>query len=446
MALPTLSADAQRTYDGLREALPSREFAAVDAWLHTFYRFQLEWILDWSRFMLALKSRQIGISHTIAGAAVLWGLFGETTTVISLGQREADEVLAKSKLHASALAELGSRWAVPLHNSATKLIMRGNGRGDGGRILSLPNTSAGRSFSGNVILDELAYYDRPYEVWDGAAGTALHGYRIRGLSTPNGAAGLFYELWSDPKQNEGYSRHAVTLDDAIADGMPVDIADCWRLARGDERVFNQLFCCSFLDNEQQYIPTHLVEAARIDSTYIPHGPCWAGLDIGKEVDRTELAIVRRNHDGRYHVVHTATCKRTQLGDIQMLVARAFAPPFGVERMCIDATGLGAFPASEAQAAYGEMSVEPVSFTLQSKEDMATRAHSLFASDMIRMPRDNEQLFRDVCSIKRVVTQAGNVSYEAPRTSEGHADSFWALAMALRAANAPIATKTVIADM
>ena len=187
-----LSEEALRALQGL-SSLPDNEWRAIQLWLSTFYTFQLEWLLDFNRFSLILKSRQIGCSHTIAGAAVLWGMLGETTTIISLGQREADEVLDKASKHAQALVKFGSSWAAAKRAKSRELELM-----SGGRIMSLPNSSAGRSFSGNVILDEVAYYDHPEEVWDGAGGTALHGYRIRVLSTPNGAGDFWYGLWSDP--------------------------------------------------------------------------------------------------------------------------------------------------------------------------------------------------------------------------------------------------------
>jgi phage FluMu gp28-like protein len=436
MALPPLSDRAGRTLSALRQALPPNEFAAVHSWLHTFYRFQLEWILDWGRFMLVLKSRQIGNSHTIAGAALLWALFGETTSVISIGEREASEVLEKSKLHARVLNELGSKWLTPRSASATKITFTG-----GGRVISLPTTSAGRSFSGNVILDELAYYQRPDEVWDGAAGTALHGYRVRGLSTPNGTGNFFHGLWTDPTQHEGYTRHEVTVDDAIADGMPVDIEGCWKLARGDARIFNQLFRCSFLDNELQYIPRELIDGAAVDNPFIPFGTCFAGLDIGKTSDRTELCIVRLASSGRFHIVHTASCKRTSWDDVKMLVSRAFSRPWNCDRLCIDSTGLGSFPAEEAQKTHGELSVEAVNFSGPKKEDMATRVYTMLAQKQVALPKKNTTLLDDIAAIRRVVTKAGNVSYEAPRNKAGHADSFWSLALALRATASPSAEKS-----
>ena len=431
MIFDDLSPAARKTLSALATALPTSEWRAVELWLGTFYRFQLEWLLDFNRFSLILKSRQIGASHTIAGAAVLWALVGETTTVISLGQREADEVVDKARKHAEALQAFGSEWARFGKQAAQKLEFA-----SGGRILSLPNTSAGRSFSGNVILDEVAYYDRPEEVWDGAGGTALHGYRIRVLSTPNGAGDFWHGMWTDPKQHQGYTKHAVTLDDAIADGLPVNIEDCWKLARGDERIFGQLFRCAFIDGQLQYLPTEALDACTVDDTYAYDGVCYAGMDVGRTNDRTELVIVRRDADGVRWTQYAESCKRTAYQDIERLAALAFSTTWNVKRLCIDATGMGAFPAEQLQKRFGRMRVEPVQFTAQSKEDLATGLYSAFTDATVRIPAADKLLRADLLSIRRIVTSAGNVRYDAPQTSDGHGDRAWAFALALHACSGP----------
>lgn len=425
-----LSEAALRTLEGLSR-LPDNEWQAVQLWLSTFYRFQLEWLLDWGRFSLILKSRQIGCSHTIAAASVLWAMMGETTTIISLGQREADEVLDKASKHAQALSRLGSLWAQPKRTKSKELELM-----SGGRIMSLPNSSAGRSFSGNVILDEVAYYDHPEEVWDGAGGTALHGYRIRVLSTPNGAGDFWYGLWSDPKQHQGYTKHMVTLDDAIGDGMPVNIEDCWKLARGDGRVFGQLFRCEFINNAQQYIPSEALYGCAVADTYSYEGICYAGMDLGRVNDRTELVIVKKDSRGIRWMQYAESAKRTAYEDIERFAALAFSPTWNVRRLCIDATGMGAFPAERLQKRFGRSRVEPVTFTATLKEDLATGLYSAFTEQTIRIPSNDKLLLTDLSSIRRIVTNAGNVRYDAPQTDDGHGDRAWALALALHACSGP----------
>lgn len=420
----------------LRKSLPAREFSAVEAWCSTFYGYQRRWLLDWQRFSLTLKARQIGASHTIGAAGpVIWAMLGETTTIISLGERESLEVVDKAERHSRVLAELGSRWAVAKPKGGALLFPN-----TGGRIIALPQTSGGRSYSGNVVLDEAAYFEKPERVWDGAAGTVMHGYKLRVMSTPNGVGGLFHKLWTDPRAHDGYSRHAVTIDEARADGLEVDDVECWKMARGDPRVYDQLFRCSFLDGDAQYLPTPLIERSTTDESPPHDGEVFAGLDIGKSRDRTVLVLVVRDRGGVHWVMHVETRRQTTDDDVQQLAALAFGT--GARRLCVDATGLGAFPAETMRRRWGRR-VEPVAFTTSSKEDLATTLYQRLADDALRIPRAETMLRDDLCAIRRTVTSAGNVRYDAPATAEGHADSAWALALALHACAGPDRRRRVV---
>ncbi len=421
----------QRFIAQLERALPEREFAPCAAWLSTFFGFQQNWLLDTHRFSLLNKCRQIGASHTYAAAGVLWALLGEDTSIVSVGEREASDVLKKVAKHATVLERLGSAWARPVAASATRLTLA-----SGGTISALPSTSGGRGQSGNMLLDEAAYYQRPEEVWDGASATVLHGYRMRISSTPNGVGNLFHGIVRD-HEKLGYRLHEVNLAAARADGMVIDDKECWKMARGDPRLFDQLFNCAFLDNELQYIPGEFISRATVE-TIEAEGDVYAGLDIGEIRDRTVLVLLRKRGNMK-HVFHIESHKRTDDALLDALVGKAFGF-HRAKRLCADATGLGSMPATRFKQRHGEK-FEPVDFTLKSKEEMATGLYSALAEEELRLPKDftiaaeNEAaLMRsDIAAVKRIVSTAGNVKYDAPRTEGGHADRAWALMLALRAA-------------
>lgn len=394
----------------------------------------------------------------------MWGAFlGETTTLVSIGQREADEVLDKAEKHARALELLGSKWAVARPKGEQLRFA------SGGRIIAVPSSSGGRSFSGNVFLDEFAYLEKPAEIYDAAAAVTLHSGKLRVASTPNGVGNEFHNLCTSEKANHGWTAHEFPIERAIADGMRVDIADCWTMAKGDPRIFDQLFRCQFLDGAAQYIDSGLVNDASVDDLYAHEGEYFGGLDIGRTVDRTVLVVLRKRPDDHRLLAWVASCKRTDSDMLESLVDWAFQV-FKFRRLCVDATGMGAFPAERLQKRHGKMRVEPVTFSVPVKEDLATTLYSAFAeknlsiartSAAIRLPhglpgslaslaqqwlvpRAAEQLRQDVCAIRREITSAGNVRYDAPRTEQGHADSAWALALALHACGKVQGKKTEIA--
>lgn len=418
----------------LQTALPLNEYNVFYSWLANFYPFQQDWLLDPHRFAVCNKSRQIGFSHTTAAWAVYRAAFlGETTTIISIGERESTEVVEKAQKHANVLAALGSRWA---EYEASKTQIRFT---NGGRILGLPASTGGRSYSGNVVLDEFAYHGaKSDKVWDGASAVATHGYCIRVLSTPNGVGNAFHHLWTNESAHQGYSMHQVTVHQAIEDGMNIDIADCWKMAKHDPRVFGQLFECKFLDGEEQYIPTASIQQACLSKEQFAKevlsmpAQCrtYAGLDVGLVNDLSCLVVLRQNVDNTVYVVDLQTWKRTEWQEQMNKIEFSFKQ-WGWDKLCVDSTGLGSVPAQLLQSKFGRFKVEPVAFTNASKEEMATSMYQAFADKMIRMPND-PLLMDEICSIKRTITYSGQVRYDAEHTSRGHADRAWALALAIHA--------------
>ena len=422
--------------------LPPHELAALTAWCSTFYPFQRAWMLEPEQFAIYLKSRKIGISYTPAAACTLWGAYlGETTTVLSVGEREALEVLEFAKRHADVLAQLGSRMA-KAYRKGEQLIFA-----SGGRIVALPSSSGGRSYGGNVVLDEFAYVPNQTKLWDGAGAVAMHGFRVRVLSTPNGIGEDFHNLWTNPQANRGYSKHLTTVDAAISQGMKVDLDACWKMAKGDPRIFDQLFRCKFLDGAEQYIPSEAIELCSADVIQASReDTAYAGLDIGRTADRTVLVVLRVDRAGVARVVAIHERKRTSSDDLDNLARIAFET-HNVRRLCVDASGLGVFPAERMQRVWGANAVEPVVFTQQSKEDLATTMYTRFCDHIgpdpkdptarkLYIPRIDTRLRDDIASLRREVTSAGNVRYTAPVTDRGHADRAWALALALHACSGP----------
>ncbi|MEJ2255002.1 MAG: hypothetical protein P8Y75_11680, partial [Nitrospirota bacterium] len=106
----------------------------------------------------------------------------------------------------------------------------------------------------------------------------------------------------------------------------------------------------------------------------------------------------------------------------------------VRRCSIDASGIGAQLAEEARERFGAR-VEPVVFGPRVKEDLALVLRRSFEERTVRIPPARE-IREDLHSVRRLTTVAGNVRYDAARTEGSHADRFWALALALHAAEVP----------
>ncbi len=107
-------------------------------------------------------------------------------------------------------------------------------------------------------------------------------------------------------------------------------------------------------------------------------------------------------------------------------------PFLIRRACIDATGIGAPLAEALEREFGPR-VEPVVFTAAVKEDLAFRTKRRMEARLTLLP-DTREIRRAFSAVKKFVTPSGNLRFDAARTEAGHADEFWAKALADLAAD------------
>lgn len=70
-----------------------------------------------------------------------------------------------------------------------------------------------------------------------------------------------------------------------------------------------------------------------------------------------------------------------------------------------------------------------------KEALAYPVRGAMEDRKIRLPFDPE-IRADLRSVTKVVTASGNIRFTAERGENGHADRFWALALAVEAASHP----------
>uniref|UniRef100_A0A7C5VJJ2 Terminase large subunit gp17-like C-terminal domain-containing protein n=1 Tax=Thermus caliditerrae TaxID=1330700 RepID=A0A7C5VJJ2_9DEIN len=408
--------------------------------------YQHRWVKDTSRFKIGLWSRQTGKSFAGTLEAVLDAVErpGTTWVMLSAGERQSRELAEKAKLHLAALRqgaeELESRF-FEAGVDVTQLEIR---LPNASRLIFLPaNPRTARGYTGNVFLDEFAFHQDSHAIWAAMFPiiTRRPDLKIRVMSTPAGPQGKFYELWE--KGGEVWSRHKVTIYDAVADGLPVDPEE---LRRGiaDDWVWQQEYLCEFVSEEEAFLPWTLI--LQNEALEDPRGAwdperAYLGMDVGRHRDLTVLVVLERVGDV-YWVRLLEALHRLPFAEQE---ARLHALLPRVRRACLDATGLGEMLAENARRAFGPK-VEPVKFTPEVKADLAQRLRLFFEDRKVRIPPDDRALREDLHAVRRVVTPSGNVRYDAERSERGHADRFWALALALHAAETrrgPVEYKSVL---
>jgi phage FluMu gp28-like protein len=182
----------------------------------------------------------------------------------------------------------------------------------------------------------------------------------------------------------------------------------------------------------------------------PQRSCYLGVDIGRKRDLTVLWLLEEENpegpaEARTYVTRGVRTldrqpfaqQRAVLDELLALRAESQISNvrFEIRRCAVDASGLGAMLAEELAAQWGAR-VEPVVFTAAVKEALAVRVKRLLEERRLKIPYD-PAIRAALGAVKRFVTAAGNVRFDAERTeAAGHADHFWALALALHAAEEP----------
>jgi phage FluMu gp28-like protein len=398
--------------------------------------YQRRWLNDKSPCKMWLAARQIGKSFAVAIEAVTEGVRSRCDNLIlSASERQSKEVMKKVYQHLRYMKVSTDEIYMAERETKEEITLP-----IGSRIISLPaSPDTVRGFSGNVFLDEFAFHTDSEEIWRAMYPTVTRGYKVRVTSTPNGKQNMFHELWA---KDEKFAKHRTDIYAAADEGLKVDV-ETVRQGISDPDSWAQEFQCRFLDEATAYITYAMITACEADSahcdlnvnTLSATADLYLGVDVGRKHDLTVFWLVEKLGDilwTRMVRVMKREPFRIQRDFLYSLLDGTFfsneSSP--IRRCCIDSSGIGAQLAEEAGEKFGPR-VEGITFTGAVKEDLAVTLRRRFEDRMLRLPRDRE-IREDIHSVKKLTTSAGNARFDAAHTNAGHADRFWALALAIHA--------------
>jgi phage FluMu gp28-like protein len=351
-----------------------------------------------------------------------------------------------------------------------------------------------RSKGGDADADEFAFHREPRELYKAMQPAALvWGHQMRLWSTHNGEGSFFNQLVKSAPRGSGVgvegsgegrlAVHRVTLIDAVEQGLVEkirkldapdlvarrDFLEEVRASCPDEDAWNEEYLCRPSSEQSSLLSYALIQACEAESGGVvewrgggvaadgglypatpPHNPSnpsalYAGFDVGRKHDRSVLWLVERVGDVLWtrglRVLHDVNFTAQEQLLVSLMDDRT------VRRLCIDSTGIGAMLAERLVQRFGHR-VEAVHFTAAVKSDLAMPLLRLFQDRLVRVPADAD-VREDLHKVRKVVTASNNVRLEADRDERtGHADRFWALALACHAAQeakdlpAPLARKPI----
>lgn len=447
--------------------------------------YQTKWILDESILKLMEKSRRIGISYSTAYRVDRKHARKDQrndTWVSSRDEPSARLFIQDCKLFTKILKigaeDLGQKL---IEKEKLYSIKFANGT-EVNSLASNPDVFAGKG--GDVILDEFALRLDPRGVYAIANPTIDWGGSLEIISTHRGSHNYFNELITEilHKGNpKGFSHHRVTLQDALDQGflwklqtklrdgdprLDMDEAayfDYQRSKAADEESFLQEYMCVPSDDNSAFLSYDLISTCLLrhpdnltvetEETRDFSGrkgqirrlvnplfssindlniPLFLGCDVGRDHDLTVLWLI-----GKFGSVY-----------LPLLIVEMYCVEFdrqehelyellGLRRLirgCIDNTGIGKQFTERAQKKFGVYKVEAVTFSASVKEQLAYPVRSSFEDRSIAVP-DDDLIVADLRAIKKEHTATGAIRFTADRGKNGHADRFWALALAVNAISA-----------
>ncbi len=425
-----------------------------------FLPFQSAWIKDDARLKLMEKSRQIGLSWSTAYAC------DERTA--TQGARFDQWVSSRDDLQARLFIEDCKMFAAIMNMAAKDLgqvVLDEKARisayviefASGKRIHSMssnPDAQAGKR--GSRVLDEFALHPDPRKLWSIAYPGITWGGNMEVISTHRGSHNFFNQLIREVRESgnpKKISLHRVTLQDALDQGflfklqqmLPADderqamdeaaYFDFIRKGCADDESFQQEYMCNPADDDVAFLEYDLIAAAEyaggLDWQQREQGRLFVGIDIGRKHDLTVIWVLEKLGD-TYYTRHVETLRGMRKSDQEKIIWPWIERS---HRTCIDATGLGIGWTDDAQDQFGTLRVEAVNFSAATKEVLAYPVRGHMEDRKLRIPYD-PAIRADLRAVTKQVTSAGNVRFTAERNADGHADRFWALALALHADSAP----------
>lgn len=438
--------------------------------------FQLLHLCDDGPFRIEDKSRQIAWSWLAAAEAAADAILDKRDAIfVSINQEEAKEKIRYARRVYESLARSVGGLPTLIRDNELGLELS-----NGARLSSLPAKAPRGRARANVYLDEFAHVQRDRPIYTAALPVISKGGRLRIGSSPLGASGVFWEVYSQKlRPYPGYTRnltpwwavYSFCQDVPAARQAAPTLTSLERVEQfGNVRIraifdnmpledFQQEYEGAFVDESTAWITWEEIRAAQdpdLDCTLIAIQPggdigpavdainrlayraqrgmgveqaYTAGLDIGRTRNTSELYVIGLSTVGSYPLRLAISMDGMTFDDQAQIVDHALST-LPLVKMYIDRNGIGMSLAEGAQAKH-PAKAKGVAFTGPSKILWATDAKQLIQQGRTPIPADRDLAYQ-IHSVKRIVSPSKNLIFDTDRNEKHHADRFWAWALALAA--------------
>lgn len=416
-----------------------------------FLPYQMRWLADNSKIKIWEKSRRIGATYVQSFEDVQDCINKKVPAVwfSSADESAAKEYIDYCEMWVRYFHKISVKKGVEIIDNDKDIKALVIEFKNGTKIHALSSNPKGfRSKGGKVVLDEFAFHNNPEELWKAARPCITWGYPLRILSTHNGQSCLYYQFLDQVEKGKlNWSHHKTPIQVAVAEGLvdkiykrktSIEEQEQWMQNERDncfdEYTWLQEYCCIAVDEACAFLPYDLITTCELDDVIKPlseiKNDFYVGVDVGRKKDLTVIWVLEKFENILYTrcVIELSKMPFYQQEEIlsEVLSQRMF------RRCCPDSTGIGMQLSENAQRKFGQYRVEPIMFTNKTKEELAYTVRTHFENKTVYIPKKHE-IREDLHSVRRITTSANNIRFDADHTDDGHADRFWALALALHAA-------------
>jgi phage FluMu gp28-like protein len=382
-------------------------------------------------------SRQAGKTTCIALRAIRFALTHDKTLTLIVAPSLRQSMIMSDRI-GDFLGGLPERYKYIV----TKLQRTTVRFWNGSRIVALPNSpQLLRGYTANQVIadeanffkeDQLVFYNVLYPMLSTTDGTLI------ASSTPWNKDSVFYQMC----QNSEFKQHVCTCEQVVESGLvKQSFMDEMRAQLPFER-FQREFMAEFVEDIDAWLTQSLIVSC-IDSRLQPYdfqeqpkGEFYVGVDFGKEMDFSVVLVAQKIGD-LLQVVHVhrfplKTEYASVIGYVKSLLDRWHE----VRAVYADITGVGNYIVEDMFRS-GIQNVNGITFTVQSKEEMATIMREKMRNGEVKLfyipatKREDVDLTAELNIEKYELMKTGHLRFSHPEG--GHDDVFWSMALAVYAA-------------
>jgi len=399
--------------------------------------YQERLLRDKSKRIVVRWCRQAGKTTTIALGAIWFGLTCPKTLTLIVAPSLRQSMIMGDRVQ-DFLNSLPKNLHETLIDKQQRTVTRFK---NASRIVILPNSpQLLRGYTAHKVVleecnffpaDELVVHSVIYPMLATTDGTLI------AASTPWNKDSIFYRMC----QSSEFSKHVATCDDVVRAGtIKQEFIDQMRAELPYER-FQREFKAEFIEDIDTWLTQSLIVSC-IDSQLQPYdfqdqpkGEFYVGIDFGKEQDFSVVLVAEKSgHTVRIIHVHRFPLKTeyaSVIGYVKSLQDRWQT----VRAVYADITGVGGYIV-EDMVRSGIQGVAGVTFTVQSKEEMATIMREKMRTAEVKIPYVPARKLEDVdltaeLNIEKYeLMKTGHIRFSHPEG--GHDDVFWSAALAFYA--------------